>query len=107
MKVYVDACFTQHTSGDSENAAAFVNSISRWDGTTYGGANCMFLENHPDWPYILLYTVTELRRGDELLVNYHDFPSVKSKIACHISCELCYARPPGKRARSRVTFAPV
>ena len=70
LKLFVEGTRQQYALTDRDCTSLYFNSITRWDGTKFGGANCAMIGNYPHWPYILIKTLTRVTKGQELLIDY-------------------------------------
>ena len=92
LKLFVEGARQQYALTDRDCTALYFNSITRWDGTKFGGANCAMIGNYPHWPYILIKTLTRVTKGQELLIDYHWFDNIVSDIPCAPNCQSCFTR---------------
>ena len=91
LNIFIEGSCSKFAVSEAERTAHYFNSIARWDGTVSGGANCCMRPNYPHWPYVVVYTLRKIQRGEELLLDYHWFDTITSKEPCHPSCKSCFA----------------
>lgn len=99
MQLFIEGTEWNYTHSDKERTALYFNSITRWDGSEFGGANCAMVGKYPQWPYIVVMTLTRVTKGQELLIDYHWFEDIISTIPCANNCKSCY--PPNKRRKTK------
>ena len=86
LGLFIEGKRSRYAKTEAERAARYFNSISRWDGSLSGGANCRLYSQYPTWPYVYIVTLRRVTKGEELLIDYHWFPEITSIEPCAANC---------------------